>query len=136
MALTHTIFPGFIPEGYFDPDNVAFIRDKINEVLRRDFTQRIRIPLADIKKVMLRVLGERLEAIPSMNRRVVMYIVAEFREHQGDVDKRLSWLENYRYTQILQDPTEGVSRFDPGAIKLANRLGTPKVGGTARFYFT
>ena len=136
MAYTHTIFPGYIPLGYFAADNDAFLRDKINRELRKTFTQRIRIPDGDIKKVMLRVLSERLEAIPMMNQRVVMYVVGEFRVHQLDVNKRLAWLERYPHTQLLQDETEGVSRFDPGAIKLANRLGKPRVGGTTRFYFT
>ena len=88
------------------------------------------------QKIMLRILSEKLEEIPMMNQRVLMTIVDEFRTHQIDVHKRLWWSERSRFTQILQDNTEGVARYDPGAIKLANRLGQPRVGGTSRFYFT
>ncbi len=136
MAYTHTIYPGYLPSGYFDGDNVNFIQKKIIEILHQNFTQDIMIPKGDIKKIMLRILAERLEEIPMMNQRVIMTIVNEFRNHEIDVRKRLWWSERSKYTQILQDPTEGVARYDPLGIKLANRLGAPMVGGTSRFYFT
>ena len=136
MAYTHTIYPGFLPSGYFDNDNVDFIQKKIIEVLHQNFTQDIMISKGDIKKIMLRILSERLEEIPMMNQRVIMTIVSEFRNHEIAVRKRLWWSERSKYTQILQDPTEGVARYDPLGIKLANRLGAPMVGGTTRFYFT
>ena len=136
MAYTHTIYPGFLPSGYFDNDNVDFIQKKIIEVLHQNFTQDIMISKGDIKKIMLRILSERLEEIPMMNQRVIMTIVSEFRNHEIDVRKRLWWSERSKYTQILQDPTEGVARYDPMGIKLANRLGASMVGGTSRFYFT
>ena len=136
MAYTHTIYPGYLPSGYFDNDNVDFILKKIIEVLHQNFTQDIMIPKCDVKKIMLRILAERLEEIPMMNQRVIMTIVNEFRNHEIDVRKRLWWSERSKYTQILQDPTEGVARYDPLGIKLANRLGAPMVGGTSRFFFT
>ena len=136
MAYTHTIFPGYIPSGYFSKENVDFIRNKIIEVLHINFNQDIEIPVGDIKKIMLRILEERLEEIPMMNQRVIMSIVDEFRTYEIDVEKRLWWADRYKYTQLLQDQTEGVARYDPQGIKLANRLGNPRVGGTSRFYFT
>lgn len=136
MAYTHTIYPGFIPSGYFSEENVKFIQQKIVEVLQQNFTQTVNISRGDIKKIMLRILAERLEEIPMMNQRVVMTIVDEFRTHEIDVEKRLWWADRYKYTQVLQDDTEGVARYDPAGIKLANRLGEPRVGGTSRFYFT
>jgi len=136
MAYTHTIYPGFLPSGYFDDDNVDFIYKKIIEVLHQNFTQDILIPKGDIKKIMLRILAERLEEIPMMNQRVIMSIVSEFRNHELDVRKKLWWSERSKYALSLQDPTEGVAKYDPLGIKLANRLGAPRVGGTSRFYFT
>ena len=136
MAYTHTIYPGYLPSGYFDDDNVDFIHKKIIEILHQNFTQDIMVPKGDIKKIMLRILAERLEEIPMMNQRVIMTIVNEFRNHEIDVRKRLWWAERSKYTQILKDPTEGVARYDPLEIKLANRLGAPMVGGTSRFFFT
>lgn len=136
MAYTHTIFPGYIPSGYFNHENVNFIRNKIQEVLRINFTQTIEIPNEDIKKVMLRILSEKLEEIPMMNQRVIMSIVDEFRTYQINVEKRMWWMQESRNSTSLIDLSEGVARYDPGNIKLANRLGNPRVGGTVRFYFT
>ena len=92
MAYTHTIYPGFLPSGYFDNDNVDFIHKKIIEVLHQNFTQDIMIPKGDIKKIMLRILSERLEEIPMMNQRVIMTIVNEFRNHELDVRKAVRQL--------------------------------------------
>ena len=136
MAYTHTIFPGFLPSGYFDNDNVDFCQKKIIEVLHQNFTQDILISKGDIKKIMLRILAERLEEIPMMNQRVIMSIVDEFRNHELDVRRKLWWSERAKYALILQDPTEGVAKYVPLGIKLSNRLGAPRVGGTSRFYFT
>ena len=136
MAYTHTIYPGYLPSGYFDDDNVDFLHKKIIEILHQNFTQDIMVPKGDIKKIMLRILAERLEEIPMMNQRVLMTIVNEFRNHEIDVRKRWWWAERSKNTQMLQDSTEGVARYDPLAIKLANRLGAPMVGGTSRFFFT
>ena len=135
MAYTHTVFPGYIPSGYFSAENVSFIQKKLVEILHINFTQAIQVSKGDIKKIMLRILSEKLEEIPMMNQRVLMTIVDEFRNHEIDVHKRLWWSERSKFTQLLQDPTEGVARYDPGGIKLANRLGEPRVGGTSRFYF-
>ena len=136
MAYTHTIYPGYLPSGYFDDDNVDFLHKKIIEILHQNFTQDIMVPKGDIKKIMLRILAERLEEIPMMNQRVLMTIVNEFRNHEIDVRKRWWWAERSKNTQMLQDSTEGVARYDPLAIKLANRLGAPMVGGSSRFFFT
>ena len=136
MAYTHTIYPGYLPSGYFDDDNVDFLHKKIIEILHQNFTQDIMVPKGDIKKIMLRILAERLEENPMMNQRVLMTIVNEFRNHEIDVRKRWWWAERSKNNQMLQDSTEGVARYDPLAIKLANRLGAPMVGGTSRFFFT
>ena len=136
MAYTHTIYPGYLPSGYFDDDNVDFLHKKIIEILHQNFTQDIMVPKGDIKKIMLRILAERLEEIPMMNQRVLMTIVNEFRNHEIDVRKRWWWAERSKNTQMLQDSTEGVARYDPMGIKLSNRLGNPMVGGTSRFFFT
>ncbi len=136
MAYTHTIFPGYIPSGYFDDSNVQFVQKKIQKVLGLNFTQKVDIPAGDVVKVMLRILSQKLEEIPKMNERVVMQIVGEFRNHQIDVEKRLWWTQDSRTSTALIDGAEGLARYDPGSIKLANRFSSPLVGGTTRFYFT
>ena len=133
----HTLVPNaVIPLGYFDEDNIRFVQDKIRKVLRREFKQDILIDRGSIIRLMERALIDRLETVPKMNQRVVMYGTNEFRVHQLDVDKHLKWEAHYTESQRLYDPTTEVSRYDPQNVKLANRLGYPAVGGTTRFYFT
>lgn len=137
ISTIHTLVPNSsIPYGFFDEDNIRFIQDKIKRVLRREFKQNILIDRASIIRLMERVVEERAETIPMMNQRVVMYGTNEFRVHQLEVDKHLKWEAHYIESQRLYDPTVEISRFDQQRIKLANRLGKSKVGGTSRFYFT
>lgn len=134
MAYVQTIFPGYVPDGYFDDDNIEFIRGKIIQVLDIEFKQHIIVDRASVVRVMQRVLEERLETIPKMNQRVIMYITNEFRNHQQEAWRNLKWEAHYVQSQRLYDPTveRGPDLYD---IKLANRLGKPRVGGTVRFYF-
>lgn len=140
MNIVHTIVPGAsIPYGYFDDDNVTFIQTKISEVLAREFQQTILIDKASIVRTMQFVLAERRENVPKSNRRVIMYICNDFRNHQYDVNRALKWEAGYISSQRLVDKVGGVSRFDQRAIKTTDQKkfdGKTKVGGTLRFYFT
>lgn len=136
MSYVNTIFPGFIPQGYFDEDNMVFIQQKIIHVLGLEFKQKIIVDRASIVRVMQRVLEERLESIPKMNQRVIMYITNEFRNHQLDANKHLKWEAHFVASQRLHDESVGRSSIDLYDLKLANRLGKSLVGGTTRFYFT
>lgn len=134
MAYTHTIFPGHIPDGYFDNDNIEFVRSKIAQVLKREYIQLVNIDRGSVIRIMQRVMEERPEPVVKMNQRVIMYICNEVRNHQATVHKHSNWEEHYRESQKLYDPT--VERGpDLQKIKLANRLGKNRIGGTARFVF-
>jgi hypothetical protein len=125
----------YIPKGYFDKDNIDFIIFKIQQQLAFDFKNTILIDRPSVIRVMQRIIEERMEDIPKMNQRVVMELVNEIRTHQIDVNKRLKWEKGYTQSQLLYDPV-GLKGPDVSSIKLANRLGKPKVGGTVGFYFT
>ena len=73
MAYVQTIFPGFVPEGFFDNDNVEFIRNKVMRVLDIEFKQHIIVDRASVIRVMQRVLEERLEVIPKTPGAVATY---------------------------------------------------------------
>lgn len=131
----HTVFPGFRNFNFFSDENVAFIQQKIIDVLKGEFFQDILIDVGSIKRVMERVHLERLESIPKMNQRVIMYCTNDFRNYHATLLKRLKYEEGYVESQRLYDPT--VERGpDFQNVKLANRLGKPRVGGTVRFFFT
>lgn len=137
VSTIHTLVPNAnIPLGYFDEDNIQFIQKKIRDVLKREFEQNILIDRASIIRLMERSILDRIESIPKMNQRTIMYATNEFRNHQLEVDKHLRWEAHYVQSQRLYDPTVEISRFDNQKVPIANRLGVPKVGGTTRFYFT
>lgn len=135
MALVHTVFPGFIPEGYFANDNIEFIRDKVRRELAQEYRQNVIVDRASVIRIMQRILEERVETIPRMNQRSIMTICADVRRHQDEIHRNLKWEAHYIDSQKLYDAS--VERGpDIYNIKLANRLGKPRVGGTMRFYFT
>jgi len=125
-----------IPLGYFDEDNIRFIQNKITSVLKREFIQNILFTRADIVRLMKRVIEERIETVPKMNQRVIMFATNEFRNHQLEVEKYLKWEGGYVLSQRLYDPSVESSKFDQQKTKVSNRLGKMHVGGTTRFYFT
>ena len=134
MAYTHTVFPGYRPDGYFDNDNIEFIRAKVAELMKREYSQAVNIDRASVIRVMSRVMEERPEPIVRMNQRVLMYLMNEVRVHQYDLQKHMKWEEHYIESQRLYDPTTDRGP-DLQNIKLANRLGKARIGGTARFIF-
>ena len=138
---THTMMPGgAVPVGYFDEQNILFIQSKIAEVLKRKFIQHIAIDRGSIVRIMGRVLDERIETIPKMNQRVIMYCCNDYIIHQLEVDRNLKLEAHFVIGDRIYDPTTERVKFDPQMVKLANRLGTPRIAGagniTSRFYFT
>jgi len=124
------------PHELFDEDVILFIQSKISETLFREFKQRILVSRADIIRTMGRVVSERFDGIKKVIQRTVMEICSDFRREQLTIDKHLKWEAHYNLSQRLYDPSVESSKSDPSSIKLANRLGLQRVGGTARFYFT
>lgn len=134
-STVHTIGPIPAPEGYFSPENVTFLQRKITETLSKSFTTKVLFDRQGIVRIMERVIKERLESVPRMNRRVIMYCCNEFSNHQIEVKKQLKWAEGYQSSQKLYDPVGGIVRADLSGMKLANRLGKQRSGGTLRFHF-
>ncbi len=133
-SLTHAIFPGAVPDGFFDSENVEFVRRKAAELLKREYAQDINFDKASVIRIMQRILGERLEPVPRMNQRVLMTLTNEFRTYQMQLLKHMKWEDHYVESQRLYDPTTERGP-DLQAIKLAQKRGRPTVGGTVRFMF-
>lgn len=137
LSSIHTLVPNAnVPFGYFDEDNIRFIQKKIIEVLKRKFQQEILFDRGSILRLMERALLDRIETIPRMNQRVIMYAVNEFMVHELQVDKHLKWEAHYVQSQRFYDPTVEVSRFDRQKTKLKKDFRGNQVGGTLRFYFS
>jgi hypothetical protein len=137
LSTIHTLVPNAsIPLGYFDEDNIVFIQRKIKDVLKREFKQDILFDRASVIRLMERALLERVDTIPYLNQRVIMYATNEYRVYQLDIDKHLKWEAHFTLSQRLYDPSVEIIKYDPQTVYPPNRLGNKKVGGTTRFYFT
>lgn len=137
VSTIHTLVPNAtIPLGYYDEDNIRFVQTKVKTVLKREFKQDVLVERGDVIRYMERSLLDRIETVPHMNQRAVMYATNEIRNHLLDVEKHMKWEAGYVESQRLYDPTVEIVRFDPQRTKQPNRLGYPAVGGTTRFYFT
>lgn len=137
LSTAHTLVPNAsIPLGYFDEDNIRFVQQKATETLKREYTQNILFDRGSVIRMMERALLDRVETVPKMNQRAVMYLTNDFRIHELTASKHMKWEAGARFSQLMYDPLTNMARFDPQNIKLANHLGKLKVGGTTRFYFT
>ena len=137
LSTIHTLVPNAsIPLGYFDEDNIVFIQRKIKDVLKREFKQDILFDRASVIRLMERALLERVDTIPYLNQRVIMYATNEYRVYKLDIDKHLKWEAHFTLSQRLYDPSVEIIKYDPQTVYPPNRLGNTKVGGTTRFYFT
>lgn len=136
VSSVHTLIPREDLREFFHEVNVRFLQKKIRQILGREFRQKILFDRASVVRLMERVFEEKVETIPKMNQRVVMYATNEFRVHQLEVNKRMKWEGGYSLSQRLYDPLYDKGAIDSQKIKLANRLGYPTVGGTTRFYFS
>jgi hypothetical protein len=131
----HTIYPSAIPAGYFDHDNIKFIQDKCNAILKRELGWSVTIDKASLVRLMDRVLEERTESIPKLNQRVIMYACADYRRHVLEVNKVLNWEEGYIESQRLFDPIGAKSNYSP--IKMTTTSIYPRYKNTCtHFYFT
>jgi len=74
---------------FFTEENVTFVQNKISEVLKNEFKQKIVIDRASIKRKMVGVFEERLESVPRMNQRLVMKACNEFRLDQAETERNL-----------------------------------------------
>jgi len=131
----HTIFSESIPTGYFDADNIKFIQEKCDALLKREVGWSVTIDKASIIRLMERELEQRLETIPKMNQRVIMDACAEYKRHVMEVNKRLNWEKGFIPSQLLYDPVGVKSNYSP--IKMVDSSIYPRYKpGTTHFYFT
>lgn len=132
MARLTTIWPGFIPHDYFVKENVDFLSKKITENIRKEIATDVTVDTGSIVRIMQRVLEQRLETLPKMNQRVIMYVVNDYLDYQLETNRNLRWADGYVQSQRLFDPTCNRGVISNWSLKI-----NPKnVPTTSRFYFT
>lgn len=119
---------------YFAEDNVRFIQNRIGEMLLGEFRVKVLYDPESIVRAMMRVYERQLEDPVLMNRRVLIDLVREFRNHQYQMNRSLQWQEAFATTTGIYDPIANKGP-DLQIVKLRNRLGRSKVGGTVSFAF-
>lgn len=121
--MTLTLLTTKIPNGYFSQKNVNLIRNEITKNLSFDFEVPIIIDDSSIRRVMQRVLEERLESIDRMLIRVVMEIINEYKTYQLERIKHLRWERYFPFTQKIVDISSS-SGPDMQTIKLSRACST------------
>lgn len=124
-----------VPAGYFSRENILYLQQAITKNLA-EFKQKVILPEESILRICQRVIQERLESIPRMNRRVIMLLTNEIRTHQINNERHLRW--EYQYfpygsSQLVNLSAE-MAPFSTSDIRAQIPLN--KVGSTMRFYFT
>lgn len=113
---------------------MVFIQKKLTDLFKAEFKQNIIFDPASITSAMYVVYYERIESVPRMNYRVVMYLMAHFRNQQTENNKYLMFAESYSKSQQLFEPY-GNKGADLAMTRGVNRLGRRKVGSTTNFVF-
>ena len=135
MSNPHTILPASVPDGYFDADNVAFIRNKVADILGRQYGKKVWFDEGSVVRALDLELESFAESIPRMNQRAMMRLLHDYRLYQANTNKALMWSEFYPLSQQLYQEEVGMGHSNSGLIKGSTKNRGYGIG-TQRFYFT
>lgn len=125
LSLLH----GKVPQGYFSDDVVEFVRNNVSMILEKDFVYPIVVDDSSIRRVLQRVLDDRLEPLSRMLTRAIMEISNEIKTFELERTKHLRYENFFEYTQKIYD-ISSKSGPDMQTIKLSRQP------ATLRFYHT
>ncbi len=101
-------------------------------MINKDITTTVKFDTSSIVRVMQRVLEQRLETIPKMNQRVLMYLVNDYLDYQVEANRNLHWADMFVASQRLYDQNARRGVISNWTVKL-----NPKnPATTVRFHFT
>lgn len=124
-----TLLPTKIPTNYFNPTKIYYISNEVTRNLRYTFKDNIKITDDDIRRVLLRVLEERLEEDDKMTRRAIMYLINEVKAHHIEKIRNLNWEYVFPYVGGIYD---NLSKTGPDM----NLYKPSKQATTLRYYLT
>lgn len=124
-----TLVPTKVPEHYFSQENVDYISEQVTNILTNDFQVSIVIDDESIRKVLHRILDDRLEPLQKMLERVIMEITNEVKTFELERLKNLRLEQYYTFSQKIYD-IAARSGPDMQSIKISRQP------ATLRFYHT
>ena len=127
--MSTTLIPTKVPIDYYSQERISFIKSEVARILSLNFTKIIIINDEDVKKVLMRVLDERLEEDYKMTQRAIMYIVNEIKSHQLERMRSLQWEKKFPFVNM---PYDNLAKSGPD-LSLYKPSKQPS---TLRFYFS
>ncbi len=127
--MSTTLIPSKVPLNYFNKEKINFIKKEVCKILLRNFRKNTVIDDEDVKKILMRVLDERLEEDEKMTQRAIMYLTNEVKAHHIERLRNLYWEKTFPQVNQIYD---NLSRSGPdlGLYKPS------KQASTLRFYFS
>lgn len=120
MSSIFTISPGYRDYTFFNPQNVAFISNRLTETLAKEFKQKVIVTDESIMRTMQRVFEERYEAVPMMNERVFIELLRDFRDQMFETE-RSNYLLNYKWEAYNYDPILGIKPYETPKLNQRHR---------------
>lgn len=119
-----------IEDPYFSPSNIEFIHEQLVYILCVDISRK------SIKMVMVHIRDgqHRFAPLEVINFYTVDYIVNNYINEMRAIQNSRILRTQYVSSQAIINPVNGLGA-DFNKVKLANRLGQCKVGGTLNFHF-
>jgi hypothetical protein len=124
-----TLLYGKVPPNYFSDDVVEVVRNKVTNMLSKDFVFPYEVDRESVFRVLQRVLEDRIEPLSNMITRAVMEIVNEIKTFELERTKHLKFENYFEHTQKIYDISSR-SGPDTQTIKLSRQP------STLRFYHT
>jgi hypothetical protein len=111
-------------------NNVAYIKQFCEGKLGHRYT----INESTIRIFAHRVSNEMRTSTADMTDRIIMYILNGHRVYEIERNKHLNWEESFKNAKSVYNTVGQYSNMDPSAVKLRQRYGNSRAGGTLRFY--
>ncbi len=116
------------PKEYFSDKTVECIKKHVENQLSVDFDKKYTIDDSSVRRILHRIIDQRLEDRDRMFQRVVMEIVSEIKQFELERIKHLKWEKSFPYQGIYDYNTQ--LGPDLHSIKLS------KNPATVRFWYT
>lgn len=112
-------------------DNIECIRQQLILILC------VEVDECSIRTVMKRVRDDprRYEGLEETNNRVIDQIISNYESYVRQGTRNRNWANHYTESQLIINPY-GKTGPDFNAVKIANRFGECRIGGTLNFHFT